>query len=169
NVVAADVTRGAKDRSLAQASYQESGAPAQAAPAAGSGMRTDILQMVTPSQGQPTPMGPNAAVGRPGAGAANPAEGPLAPRVPSGGDHARRPAASPSDLLDREIVNEPPLLNPAQIDQAGRASPTEAAELAGVLVPQFTTGTPEESYGFPKGSRVYKINMQQAWLLAIMN
>ena len=29
--------------------------------------------------------------------------------------------------------------------------------------------TDTEGYGYPKGSRVYKINMQQALLLAIMN
>ena len=45
----------------------------------------------------------------------------------------------------------------------------EAAELAGVLVPKFELQNDTEGYGYPKGSRVYKINMQQALLLAIMN
>ncbi len=46
---------------------------------------------------------------------------------------------------------------------------SEAAELSGILVPQFDLMNDTEGYGYPKGSRVYKINMQQALLLAIMN
>ncbi len=45
----------------------------------------------------------------------------------------------------------------------------QAAELSGVLVPHVPLQTDERGYGYPKGSRPYKINMQQAWLLAIMN
>ncbi len=46
---------------------------------------------------------------------------------------------------------------------------TEAAELSEVFVPKFELMNDTEGYGYPKGSRVYKINMQQALLLAIMN
>jgi Outer membrane efflux protein len=45
----------------------------------------------------------------------------------------------------------------------------EAAELAQIFVPRIELQNDTEAYGYPKGSRVYKINMQQAWLLALMN
>jgi len=150
------VTRGAKDRSLTKTSYQEGGAPGQPAPAAGSGMRTEILQLVTPSPSQPAPARPSAIPGQPAPGAPN-----------AGG--ARPAPASPGSLLDPAIVAEPPPLSPAQVGQAGRMTPTEAAELSQVLVPSIELAASEEIYGYPKGSRVYKINMQQAMLLAIMN
>ena len=38
-----------------------------------------------------------------------------------------------------------------------------------MLVPKIELQDDQEGYGYPKGSRVYKINMQQAWLLALMN
>jgi hypothetical protein len=81
----------------------------------------------------------------------------------------RPPVASPSNILDREINAQPPMLDRSQLDAAGRMTQTEAAELAGVLVPRVDLQNDTEGYGFPKGSRVYKINMQQAWLLALMN
>jgi hypothetical protein len=46
---------------------------------------------------------------------------------------------------------------------------TEAAELSQILVPEFHLMNDTEGYGYPKGSRVYKINMQQSLLLAVMN
>ena len=60
-------------------------------------------------------------------------------------------------------------MTPAQIDAAGRMSQPEAAELSAAFVPKIELQSSEEAYGYPKGSRVYKINMQQAWLLALMN
>ena len=38
-----------------------------------------------------------------------------------------------------------------------------------MLVPPVELQNDTEGYGYPKGSRVYKINMQQAWVLALMN
>ena len=61
------------------------------------------------------------------------------------------------------------MITPGQARRAGQMSQTEAAELSQVLVPQFDLQNDTEGYGYPKGSRVYKINMQQALLLAIMN
>ena len=81
----------------------------------------------------------------------------------------RVPAAAPSNILDREIATEAPPLNPRQLEQAGQMTQSEAAELSGILVPQFDLMNDTEGYGYPKGSRVYKINMQQALLLAMMN
>jgi len=149
-------TKGAQDRSLTKASYHESGAPAQPATGAESGMRTQILEMVSPLQGQPASASPSATPGQP------------APAAPNAGQ-ARPLAASPADILDRKIVEEAQPLTPAQVGEAGQMSPTEAAELSQVLVPTVELQSSEKAYGYPKGSRVYKINMQQAWLLAIMN
>jgi hypothetical protein len=75
----------------------------------------------------------------------------------------------PSNILDREIAAEPPILDQKQLEEVGRMTQAEAAELSNVLVPKITLQNDTEGYGYPKGSRVYKINMQQALLLAIMN
>jgi hypothetical protein len=110
--------------------------------------------MAMPSQDQPAPTSPNPLPAQPGA-----------PSPPQD-----RPApASPRTILDREIDTEPPLLDRRQLDEAGRMSQAEAAELASVLVPKIDLQNDTEAYGYPKGSRVYKINMQQAMLLALMN
>ena len=79
------------------------------------------------------------------------------------------PAASPSNILDKELVDQPQPATPAQVGEAGRMTSQEAAGLAKVLVPEVYLQNDTEGYGYPKGSRVYKINMQQAWALAILN
>ena len=101
--------------------------------------------------------------------ASPPAQGQPAPVQGQPAPGQRPPAASPSNILDREIVNEPQPLNPAQVGEVGRMTPQEAGELAKVLVPQVDLQSDTEGYGYPKGSRVYKISMQQAWVLALMN
>jgi hypothetical protein len=157
----------ARDRSVSPAMYQESGQPA---PAASSGMRTQPLDIVSPLQNQPVtiPAAGQPAPGQPTPG--QPAPGQPAPGQSAPGDaQDRPPAAAPSNILDREIATEPPLLNQRQIQDAGRMTPTEAAELTKVFVPQIELQNDTEGYGYPKGSRVYKINMQQALLLALMN
>ena len=60
-------------------------------------------------------------------------------------------------------------LDQKQIQEAGKMTQADAAELSQVLVPPFDLMNDTEGYGYPKGSRVYKIDMQQALLLAIMN
>ncbi len=155
-------------------------------------MPIEILQVAAPAQGQPAPRSPNASGGQVSPGTPNPPAGGVAPGTPSRAreevspgtpDPARgqpamprrpggpqRPApASPGSLLDREIATQPPPLNPTQVDQAGRMSPIEAAELSQVLVPPVELQDYAEGYGYPKGSRVYKINMQQAFMLGLMN
>jgi hypothetical protein len=77
--------------------------------------------------------------------------------------------ASPGVILDREVVGERPFISPAQVGEAGRMTQAEAAELSQILVPEVNLQTDQEAYGYPKGARVYKINMQQAWMLALMN
>jgi hypothetical protein len=185
--------KAATDRSLAQTSYRQGEAPAQPATSSVTGTRTEILQMVMPVQGQPSPAAPNPGPGQPapnaGQGQPPPAPGPGQPApplttnpineqlTPSEGGPQPPPLgpvkpvapASPGTILDREIATEQPILTPAQTGAAGRMTQSEAAELAQVLVPQINLQTDQEGYGYPKGARVYKINMQQAWLLAIMN
>ncbi len=116
-------------------------------------MRTETLQMATPAQDQPA--------------TAIPGQGPIAPALP--GQTQPAEAASPGNILDKEIANQPPPLDQKMVNDAGHMSQTEAAELSDVLVPRIDLMTDTEAYGYPKGSRVYKINMQQAMLLAMMN
>jgi hypothetical protein len=118
-------------------------------------MRTEILQMAAPLQGLPVQVSPG------------PTQVPPGPAGPPAQD--RVPPAAPSNILDREIANEPPSLDRKQLEEAGRMTQSEAAELAPILVPKFDLMNDTEGYGYPKGSRVYKINMQQALFLAIMN
>jgi hypothetical protein len=103
-----------------------------------------INEQLTPSEGGPQPP---------------PLPRPIQPVAP----------ASPGVILDREVAAERLPVSPAQISEAGRMTQTEAAELSTVLVPYVNLQTDQEGYGFPKGARVYKVNMQQAWLLALMN
>jgi hypothetical protein len=148
--------RDVQDRSIAKASIAPREAAAQGAGGAGSAIRTQILQMISPSQQPPAPA-------RPGGGSNQP------PAGQPGAAQERPVPTTPRTVLDREIAQEPPPLSPAQVSEAGRMSPTEAAELSQVLVPPVELQSDEEAYGYPKGSRVYKINMQQAFLLALMN
>jgi hypothetical protein len=90
--------------------------------------------------------------------------------VPASPSQEDRPApASPSNILDREIANQPPLLDQNQLRDAGRMNQAEASELGSILVPPYDLMTDTEGYGYPKGSRVYKLDMQQVLYLAILN
>jgi len=146
--------KGVNDKAVSKVSYPDNATPSGPATGAGPGRRTEILQMAMPSQNQPAPTSPNPLPGQPGA-----------PAPPQ-----EQPApATPRSILDREIATEPPPLDRRQLEDVGRMTQTEAAELSQVLVPKITLQNDTEGYGYPKGSRVYKINMQQALLLAIMN
>jgi hypothetical protein len=111
-------------------------------------MRTEVLQVVSPFQNQPATVPAQPEPARP---------------------QDRPPPAAPGNILDREIATEPPVLNQRQLEEAGRMTPADASKLSEIFVPQATFQNDTEGYGYPKGSRVYKINMQQAMLLAIMN
>jgi len=76
--------------------------------------------------------------------------------------------SKPSETMEPNIT-VPPALDLKQIEEAGKMSQEQAAELSGVLVPRVALQTDEKGYGYPKGTRPYKINMQQAWMLALMN
>ncbi len=132
---------GATDQALSRAAYQGNATPAQPAQRAGSGMRTETLPMATPTQNQPAPGSPGPIPGQP---------------VPASPPQDRPPAAAPSNILDREIANEPPPLDQKQLLDAGHMNQAEAAELGPILVPTFALMADTEGYGYPKGSRVYK-------------
>ena len=140
------------DKGVSRTTYQRSAVQARPAQGPGSGMRTNTSGNAGATQPPPS-------AGTPGTAAPAPVTRPR---------QERPPAASPSNILDSEIADESRFS--INSSSGGRAmNQTEAAELAGVLVPPSTCKTDTEAYGYPKGSRVYKINMQQAWLLAIMN
>ena len=117
-------------------------------------MRTETLPMATPTQNQPAPGSPAPIQGQP---------------VPASPPQDRPPAAAPSNILDKEIANEPPPLDQKQLQDAGHMNQAEAADLGKILVPPFDLMADTEGYGYPKGSRVYKLDMQQVLYLAIMN
>jgi hypothetical protein len=139
STVRADGARGVTDRTVLQASLQNTGAPAEPSPKldrAGTveaarptraGMQTERLELATLEQDRPPARG-----GPP----ANPLQQPLG----------------------QDVVGE-----------AGRMGEAQASELAGILVPRITLQTDERGYGYPKGSRPYKLNMQEALALALMN
>ncbi len=115
-------------------------------------MRTQILELVKP------------VIARLPGGQESPVQ--TRPGTPS---QDKPPAASPSNILDREMLKEAQPATPAQVEEAGRMTSQEAAALSDVLVPKVYLQNDTEGYGYPKGSRVYKINMQQSWALAILN
>ena len=57
----------------------------------------------------------------------------------------------PSNILDREIANQPPPLDQKQLQDAGRMTKLKPPSWLGVLVPQFDLMTDTEGYGYPKG------------------
>jgi hypothetical protein len=145
---------GANDQTVARAAYKDDRAPDQPAANPVRGRRTEILQMAMPLQNKPPPAAPNPAQGQP---------------APTSPPQDRPPPALPSNILDQEIARERPPLDQRQLEEVGRMTAAEAAELSNVLVPPITLQSDTEGYGYPKGARVYKINMQQALLLAMMN
>ncbi len=129
--------RAPTDRSVSQASFPQNGLPATASD---SGMRTEVLQMVGLLQNQPTTV-------------------PAQPRPASDPSQEKPPAATPSNILDREIATQPPMLNERQIQEIGdanRVTPAEAAQLTDIFVPRMLLEGDTEAYGYPKGSRVYQ-------------
>ena len=119
-------------------------------------MRTEILQMASPAQDQPAPASPGAD--------ARPAR---AQRRPP---QDRPPAASPEQHprpRDRRRTPAPrskaARRRRAHDSNRGRRARRQSSSRSSTCM------NDTEGYGYPKGSRVYKINMQQALLLAIMN
>ena len=47
--------------------------------------------------------------------------------------------------------------------------PAEAVGLAGILVPIVPPMNESEAAGLPKDFKAYRLNMQQSWLLALIN
>ena len=121
------------DRSVSPASVQEDALPVEPPAGATSDMRTQVLELMKPLAAQLP------------SGAVSPVQ--TRPATPSQDKPA---AASPSNILDREIVNEPQPVTPAQVGEAGRMNQGEAAELANVLVPPVYLQNDTEAYGYPE-------------------
>ena len=103
--------------------------------------------------------------GQPAPGAAStPGAVPAArpPCRPAPGQPERRPGTLepvvPAPTLDRDTIG-----------RIGQLKPKEAVGLAGVLVPVIEPMNESEAAGLPKDYKAYKLNMQQAWLLALIN
>jgi hypothetical protein len=85
----------------------------------------------------------------------------LPPAIP--GQLGRRPGTL------EPTMEEQPGLDPNLISNAGRMQPNEAVGLAGVLVPVVDPMIESEAAGLPKDYKAYKLDMQQAWLLSLIN
>ena len=69
-------------------------------------------------------------------------------------------------------MNDPNFRLPEQMRPAGPGgtfSEEQAAELSGILVPTLAPLDIAAATGLPRGSRPYKITMQQAFTLALIN
>ena len=66
------------------------------------------------------------------------------------------------------MPGEPPI-DRQIIDEAGKMKASQAVGLAGVLVPTVVPINESEAAGLPRDFKAYKLDMQQSFLLAIMN
>jgi hypothetical protein len=105
---------------------------------------------------------------------------PLTPPVNPPTNRADLPSAIPEQppglpgSLDPVITKPPTLpdgrpIGPDLIRDVGRIPPAEARGLQDILVPVVPPMNESEAAGLPKDYRAYKIDMQQAWLLALIN
>jgi hypothetical protein len=133
-------TRGVKDRSVSRASVLVTGAPAGRSPAQDA--RAAAQPVRTAGAGMTTERLE------------------LVPPI------QERPV-QPGQLPPPTPPQQP--LSPDVIAEIGKMGQEQAAELSGILVPRVTLQTDEEGYGYERGSRPYKINMQQALALALIN
>ncbi len=108
--------------------------------------------------------------------ATNPATQPGQPGAPGAAQPPALPSALPPDqevrrpgTLEPEGTPQPADLDRDRLRDAGRMKPSEAAGLAGVLVPVVPPMNESEAAGLPKDFKAYKLDMQQAWLLALVN
>jgi hypothetical protein len=60
-------------------------------------------------------------------------------------------------------------ITPGEVQRAGTMTQAEAKGLAEILVSTVPRIDEAEGMGLPRGMKVYRMNMQQAWLLALMN
>ena len=120
-------------------------------------------------------------------GPAGPGTGPPAATDPPGpGDPARRgmparsrsppalpPRSAPGETIDAPVTSSRASPHRASISrrsrEIGRMQPAEAIGLAGVLVPNVPPMNESEAAGLPKDYKAYKLDMQQASLLALIN
>jgi hypothetical protein len=145
--------RGGKDRMLARVAFQDESVGGGAAAA----VRT------TQPGGPPAQPGAMAPAGDPDA-----AGQPLPPPVP-GQPSVRRPGTiDPAIDALPNVPGEPPL-DRQRLGEVGRMAPAEAVGLAGILVPIIPPMNESDAAGLPKDFKAYKLNMQQAFLISLIN
>ncbi|MGP0065350.1 MAG: hypothetical protein ACLQGP_17330 [Isosphaeraceae bacterium] len=137
-------TRGVNDRSVARVALQETAG------------RPDSMQPPA------NPPATNQPPGGFGTGTQPPDNQPAPPP-------AARPGGLDPDIQALPNVPGEPAIDRQLIDQAGKLKPSEAVGLAGILVPSVPAMNESEAAGLPKDFKAYKIDMQQAWLLALIN
>ena len=143
--------RGGKDRMLARVALQDVSVGRGAQPPA-----------ARPAQ----PPGTAAPASPPAAAMPDENAQPPAMPAPGQGQTVRRPGTLDPDI---EALPGEPTLDRQQINAAGRMTQAEAVGLAGILVPKVPAMNEAEAAGLPKDFKAYRLNMQQAWLLALLN
>ncbi len=154
--------RGGKDRMLARVALQDE-------PVSGSTVPPSFRTPQPGAQPAPGATSPPAATNPP-APATQPG-GVMPGQVP--GPPALPPRSAPGQTERRPGGLEPnvpaPGLDQQTISEIGRMKPAEATGLASVLVPNVPPMNESEAAGLPKDYKAYKLDMQRAWLLALIN
>lgn len=103
----------------------------------------------------------------------HPAQEPARYQTPAGRDGLPPRMEVPLDPSQNiRDMNDPNFRLPEQMRPAGPGgtfSEEQAAELSGILVPTLTPLDIAAATGLPSGSRPYKITMQQAFMLSLIN
>jgi hypothetical protein len=108
------------------------------------------------------------AAAQPGAAPGTVAQPPAIP-PPGMGQEVRRPGTMDPDIQALPVVPGQPPLDRQRLSEVGRMLPSEAVGLAGILVPFVPPMNESEAAGLPKDYKAYKLNMQQAFLIALIN
>lgn len=150
NPVGAQTLRqpGGKDRMLARVAYQDRPVSGSAVPPVDRATQ-DPAAAAAPVQPEQ---------------AAQPGPPPALPPALPPDQQVRHPGT-----LEPEGTPQPADIMRDRVRDVGRLKPSEAAGLAGVLVPVVPRMNESEAAGLPKNFKAYKLNMQQAWLMSIMN
>ncbi len=102
------------------------------------------------------------------------------PAQPDQADQPGPPPTLPPALPPSQGVSRPGTLDPGgtrqpaevmgdQLRDAGKLKSNQATGLGGILVPVVPAMNESEAAGLPKDFKAYKLNMQQSWLLALIN
>jgi hypothetical protein len=92
---------------------------------------------------------------------------PIPPTIPD--TNIRRPGTMDPAIDALPGVPGQPPIDRQRLNEVGRMAPAEAVGLAGILVPFVPPMNESEAAGLPKDFKAYKLNMQQAFLIALIN